>query len=143
MGMGTANTAVLTVTATDGEAEFAWSSLEASWNMADYGIPFEAAVETTFEYERATLTTEYDTSSWMPNATIRIFTDEANTSLYSEQLLATTIDIYGTPYYFEDISEGHDGSLLSFRCEEWPAGNAAISYEADSGCIVVEWACAA
>ena len=143
MGMGTVNTAVLTVTATDGEAEFAWSSLEASWNMADYGIPFEAAAEPTFEYERATLTTGYDTSSWMPNATIRIFTDEANTSLYSEQLLATTIDIYGAPYYFEDISEGQDGSLLSFRCEEWPAGNAAISYDSDSGCIVVVWTQAA
>ena len=141
MGMGTVNTAVLTVTATDGEAEFAWSSLEASWNMADYGIPFEAAVEPTFEYERATLTTGYGISS--PYATIRIFTDETNTSLYSEQLLATTIDIYGTPYYFEDISEGQDGSLLSFRSEEYPTGNAAISYDSDSGCIVVVWTMAA
>ena len=102
------------------------------------GIPFEAAAEPTFEYERATLTTGYD-STWTPNATIRIFTDEANTSLYSEQLLATTLDIGGAEWYYEDISAEQDGTLLSFQCADYPAGNAAISYDSDSGCIVVTY----
>lgn len=140
MGMGTSNVAKLVVTAVDGELAFQWSSLEAIWNtgaLAQNGFPFDIIAEPTFEYERATLTV----GTWIDmTTTLKIYVSDAGAAdLYKSQLLDLVLNIYGTDYYFEDVSTEETGTNLAFRSAEYPMGNAAISYDAAEGCVVVVW----